>query len=113
MCLANGKSIVVENVFENRFAHVPELLRMGAHITIQDNHTALINAYLNNDSNKSPSFTSTDVKATDLRAAFSLIIAALVATGESVVHKLHHLDRGYNNVDGNLKKLGANIVRLS
>lgn len=103
MLCAKGDSTIKEEIFENRFTHVPELARMGAEIIIQDPHSVLVKgkSYL----------TSANVKATDLRAAFALIIAGLVAEGETVVTKLHHLDRGYEDVVGKLSNLKAKITR--
>ncbi|MFL1781394.1 UDP-N-acetylglucosamine 1-carboxyvinyltransferase [Candidatus Hepatincolaceae symbiont of Richtersius coronifer] len=103
MCLAAGKSHIQENIFENRFGHVPELIRMGANIEIRAHNMAVIKGV--------KEFSSAEVKSTDLRAAFALIIAGLTAKGETTVTKLHHLDRGYVNTVGNLVKLGANIKR--
>jgi UDP-N-acetylglucosamine 1-carboxyvinyltransferase len=103
MSLAKGKSVLIENIFENRFNHVPELIRMGANIVLQDHTTAIINGV--------PSLNSAEVKATDLRAAFALLIAGLATEGETTITKLHHLDRGYVDAVKNLQKLGANIKR--
>ncbi len=103
MTIARGKSVINERIFENRFTHVPELIRMGASINITDHSTVVIDGV-----NK---LYSAEVKATDLRSSFSLIIAALVAEGETTISELHHLDRGYVNVINNLLQLGAKIKR--
>ncbi len=100
---ASGASIIDEQLFENRFMHVSELERMGADIKLKS-HTATIKApcVLN----------GADVMATDLRASSALILAALIANGTTRVHRIYHLDRGYENIEGKLSKLGAKIQRL-
>ncbi|XP_055922804.1 UDP-N-acetylglucosamine 1-carboxyvinyltransferase 2-like [Eupeodes corollae] len=103
MCLAVGKSIIEETIFENRFTHVPELTKMGANIKVLSNHEALVHGI--------SKFTSAQVKATDLRAGFALIIAALVADGISEISHTYHIDRGYVDVVGKLTKLGVNITK--
>ncbi len=103
MSIANGKSVFSEKIFENRFTHVPELTRMGAKIEIKDSSTAIVEGVEN--------LCSAEVKATDLRSAFCLIIAGLVAEGETTITELHHLDRGYVDAVGNLLSLGAYIKR--
>ncbi len=103
MCLANGVSTLKENLFENRFKHVVELQKIGANISIKDNVLTI---------NTIKSFTqSASLIATDLRASFALIIAALNNPNECKILKLEYLDRGYSNVVLNLKQLGANINR--
>jgi UDP-N-acetylglucosamine 1-carboxyvinyltransferase len=101
---ADGASTIEEKLFENRFMHVSELIRMGANI-ILSNHTATIagNSKLN----------GADVMATDLRASSALVLAALVANGTTKVHRIYHLDRGYVELEKKLQKLGAKIKRLS
>tara|TARA_B100001996_G_C18663553_1_gene594016 strand:+ start:1153 stop:2409 length:1257 start_codon:yes stop_codon:yes gene_type:complete len=101
--ISNGKSKVIESVFENRFMHVQELVRMGADINI-DGNTAVINGVKN--------LTGAPVMATDLRASASLILAGLVAKGETIVDRIYHIDRGYECIEEKLTKLGANIKRL-
>lgn len=103
-CLAKGKSIVNETIFENRFLHVDELKKMGADITV-DGSTAYINGsgYLH----------GAEVTATDLRAGAALCIAGLLAQGETIIGNIFHLDRGYENFEDKLLKLGANIIRMS
>lgn len=103
MCLINGTSEVKETVFENRFMHVPELNRMGAKIDINSN-SATINGVEN--------FSSAEVMASDLRAGACLILAALKAEGVSVVNRIYHVDRGYENLELKLKELGADIERI-
>jgi UDP-N-acetylglucosamine 1-carboxyvinyltransferase len=103
MSIANGKSVFSENIFENRFSIAPELNRMGANITIKDSATAIVEGV--------DKLYSAEVKATDLRSAFCLIIAGLIAQGETTITKLHHLDRGYVNAVENLLNLGADIKR--
>ena len=100
--IAEGTSTVVETVFENRFMHVQELKRMGADIEIEGN-TAIIRG--------TDKLTSAPVMATDLRASASLIIAGLVASGETEVQRIYHIDRGYENIEEKLALLGARIRR--
>ncbi len=100
--VAEGTSTVVETVFENRFMHVQELKRMGADIEIEGN-TAIIRGV--------KGLTAAPVMATDLRASASLVIAGLVATGETEVHRVYHIDRGYENIEEKLSLLGARIRR--
>jgi UDP-N-acetylglucosamine 1-carboxyvinyltransferase len=104
MCCANGASLVRETVFENRFMHVPELTRLGADITLQGT-TALVRG--------GRKLHGAQVMATDLRASVSLVLAALVAEGETIVNRVYHLDRGYEGLDRKLRMCGANIERLS
>ena len=103
MCLVNGVSEIKETIFENRFMHVPELNRMGAKIEI-DSSTAKVTGVEN--------FSSAEVMASDLRAGASLILAALKANGESIVNRIYHVDRGYENFEEKFKALGANIERI-
>ncbi|MBL4712468.1 MAG: UDP-N-acetylglucosamine 1-carboxyvinyltransferase [Gammaproteobacteria bacterium] len=100
--IAEGTSTIVETVFENRFMHVQELKRMGADIEIEGN-TAIIRGV--------DSLTAAPVMATDLRASASLIIAGLVASGETEVQRIYHIDRGYENIEEKLALLGAKIRR--
>ena len=104
LCKANKKSIIEENIFENRFMHVAELNRMGAKILI-DGKKAIVEG--------NTSFAPAEVMATDLRASVSLILAALTAKGKSVINRIYHLDRGYENLEKKLKKVGAKIRRIS
>ena len=99
-----GSCRVVETIFENRFMHVPELNRMGAKITTEGN-TAFVQGV--------DQLSGAVVKATDLRASASLVIAGLVARGETVVEQIYHLDRGYENIEKKLGKVGATIERIS
>ncbi|MFA7091453.1 MAG: UDP-N-acetylglucosamine 1-carboxyvinyltransferase, partial [Arcobacteraceae bacterium] len=100
---AHGVSIVDENLFENRYMHVNELLRMGADITLKG-HTATITGTPN-------ALTGTDVMATDLRASSALVLAGLVANGETNIHRIYHLDRGYEKLEEKLLAIGANVAR--
>jgi UDP-N-acetylglucosamine 1-carboxyvinyltransferase len=100
--IAEGTATVVETVFENRFMHVQELKRMGADIEIEGN-TAIIRGV--------EKLSSAPVMATDLRASASLIIAGLVASGETEVQRIYHIDRGYENIEEKLALLGARIRR--
>ncbi len=102
--VAQGTAMVVETIFENRFMHVQELIRLGADIEI-DGHTAVIRGV--------ESLSGATVMATDLRASASLVIAGLKAEGETIIERIYHLDRGYTNMEIKLRQLGARIERLS
>lgn len=102
-CLAKGTSVIVENVFDNRFKHVSELTRMGANITVKD-RTAVIRGV--------ESLTGTEVYAQDLRGGAALVLAGLRAEGNTIVNGLSQINRGYENLCENLKKLGADIVKV-
>ena len=102
-CIGPGESSVTETIFENRFMHVQELNRMGTDITINGT-TALINGV--------DSISGAQVMATDLRASASLILAGLVAKGETIVDRIYHIDRGYERIEEKLSNLGAEIIRL-
>ena len=104
LCKANNKSTIKENIFENRFLHVAELNRMGAQISTKGNM-----AYIPGNIKFAPA----ELMATDLRASVSLVLAALTAKGKSVINRIYHLDRGYENIEKKLKKVGANIRRLN
>ena len=104
LCKANKRSIITENIFENRFMHVAELNRMGANILI-NGKKALVKG--------NTIFAPAEVMATDLRASVSLILAALTAKGKSVINRIYHLDRGYENIEKKLKKVGAKIRRVN
>lgn len=103
-CVAQGSSMVTETIFENRFMHVSELMRLGAHIHI-DGKTAMVEGV--------PQLTGATVMATDLRASASLVIAGLVADGETTVERIYHLDRGYDQMEEKLQALGADIERVA
>ena len=102
-CIADGSATVIETIFENRFMHVNELLRLGAHIEA-DGHTAVVHGV--------PRLSGAKVMATDLRASASLVIAALVADGDTLVDRIYHLDRGYDRMEDKLCRLGADIERV-
>jgi UDP-N-acetylglucosamine 1-carboxyvinyltransferase len=103
LAVARGASRVVETVFENRFMHVQELVRMGADIAI-DGHTAVVRGVSR--------LSGAPVMATDLRASASLVLAGLRAEGKTVVHRVYHLDRGYESLEKKLAALGAGIRRV-
>ena len=104
LCKANKKSYIKEEIFENRFMHVAELNRMGAKISIKGNKASI---------EGNTKFASAELMATDLRASVSLILAALSAKGKSVINRIYHLDRGYENIEIKLKKVGAKIRRVN
>jgi UDP-N-acetylglucosamine 1-carboxyvinyltransferase len=104
LCKANKSSIIKEDIFENRFMHVAELNRMGAKIST-DGNKAIVGGNIN--------FAPAELMATDLRASVSLILAALTAKGKSVINRIYHLDRGYENIEKKLKKVGAKIRRVN
>ena len=103
MSKAKGTSKVKESIFENRFMHVPELKRMGAKINTRNNIATI----------KGPTnLSGAEVMATDLRASVSLVLAALVADNKTVINRVNHLDRGYENLEKKLKRCKANINRV-
>ena len=104
LCKANKKSLIKEDIFENRFMHVAELNRMGANISTNGNK-AIVEGNIN--------FAAAELMATDLRASVSLILAALTAKGKSVINRIYHLDRGYESLEKKLKKVGAKIRRVN
>ena len=104
MCLAEGRSKISETIFENRFMHVPELMRMGADITIEG-RTALVTG--------KASLLSAPVMATDLRASVCLVLAGLATKGETEVSRIYHLDRGYADLEAKLGACGAKLVRVA
>ena len=104
LTLAEGRSTVQEKIFENRFMHVPELIRMGAQIDI-DGSTAIVDGV--------DMLRGAPVMASDLRASASLVLAGLAAEGETVVNRVYHLDRGYGRVEDKLFACGARVERVS
>lgn len=102
--IARGFATISETIFENRFMHVPELCRMGANIQVNGNDAVVTGV---------EKLTGAPVMATDLRASFSLVIAALAAEGETVMERIYHIDRGYEDVEAKLRALGADIQRIS
>jgi UDP-N-acetylglucosamine 1-carboxyvinyltransferase len=104
MTIASGASVIRETVFESRFMHVPELGRLGANISLQGS-MALVRGV--------ERLHGAEVMATDLRASVSLVLAALVAEGETIVHRIYHLDRGYESLDRKLVQCGADIERVA
>lgn len=103
-CMADGVSVIKETIFENRFMHMNELQRLGADIKI-DGHTAIIRGVTQ--------LTGAPIMATDLRASASLVLAGLVAKGETVIDRIYHIDRGYENIEEKFRGLGARIQRTS
>ena len=104
LCKANKRSTIKEDIFENRFMHVSELNRMGAQISIKGNK-AIVSGQIK--------FEPAELMATDLRASVSLVLAALSAKGKSVINRIYHLDRGYENIEKKLNKVGAKIRRVN
>lgn len=102
-CLAKGDCVITESIFENRFMHVPELNRMGADIEVKGK-----SAFIKGETQ----FCGAPVMCTDLRASAALVLAGLVAQGETEVRRVYHIDRGYERIDEQLRSLGANITRL-
>jgi UDP-N-acetylglucosamine 1-carboxyvinyltransferase len=100
---AAGTSIVTENIFENRFMHAQELVRMGANIKIEGRRAIVRGG---------TPLSAAAVLASDLRASASLVLAALVADGETIIDRVYHLDRGYEHIEEKLKTLGAEVRRV-
>ena len=98
-----GKSEIVENIFENRFMHISELIRMGANLKQKGSKVIV---------SETKNLKGAEVMATDLRASSSLIIAGLIADGKTIINRVYHLDRGYEEIEKKLKKCGANIERI-
>ncbi len=103
MAVANGASLITETIFENRFMHVPELVRMGADVTVHGN-SAMVRG--------NPALRGAPVMATDLRASVCLVLAGLAAEGETIVNGVFHLDRGYERLEDKLRAVGADIERV-
>ena len=104
LCKAGEKSYIREEIFENRFMHVAELNRMGAKISINGNKATI---------EGNIKFEAAELMATDLRASVSLILAALASKGKSIINRIYHLDRGYEDIEKKLKKIGAKIKRIN
>ncbi len=104
MAVANGASLITETIFENRYMHVPELTRMGVNVTVHG-ASAMVRGV--------EKLTAAEVMATDLRASISLVIAALAAEGTTTLHRVYHLDRGYERLEEKLRACGAKIERVS
>ena len=102
--VANGTSIITETIFENRFMHIPELIRMGGKAEIEGN-TAICHGV--------DHLSGAEVMATDLRASISLVLAGCIATGETIVDRIYHIDRGYERIEEKLRAIGARIERFS
>jgi UDP-N-acetylglucosamine 1-carboxyvinyltransferase len=103
MTQAEGRSVITETIFENRFMHASEMQRMGAHIQI-DGSTAMVEG--------ATPLTGARVQASDLRASASLVLAGLAASGETIIDRVYHIDRGYEKIEDKLSALGADIERL-
>lgn len=104
MLTAEGASLITETIWENRFMHVPELMRMGANINVHGHASAIVRG--------GAALSGAPVMATDLRASFALILAGLVAEGETTVNRVYHLDRGYEKLEEKLRGVGADIERV-
>jgi UDP-N-acetylglucosamine 1-carboxyvinyltransferase len=103
MCRASGKSVITENIFENRFLHVGELQRLGANIQIKKNK-AIIQG--------NTKFIGAELMSSDLRASVALVLAAIVSEGKSYINRIYHLDRGYEKIENKMRKIGVKIKRL-
>ncbi|MGB8701142.1 MAG: UDP-N-acetylglucosamine 1-carboxyvinyltransferase [Thermosynechococcaceae cyanobacterium] len=103
LTLCEGNSVITETVFENRLGHVPELIRMGAHIRVKGNHAVIQGV---------PFLSGAPVSGTDLRASAALVVAALAAEGQTTISGLQYLDRGYENIESKLRGLGARVERV-
>jgi len=104
LTIADGASMITETVFENRYMHVPELTRMGANIVVHATSALVLGV---------GELRGAEVMATDLRASVSLVIAALAAKGETIIHRVYHLDRGYERLEEKLRACGADIERIN
>ena len=104
MTKSNGVSKIKESIFENRFMHVPELNRMGAKIKVYG-HISKVEGLKN--------LNGAEVMATDLRASVSLVLAGLIAKNRTIINRVYHLDRGYENLENKLKRCGAHISRVN
>ena len=104
MTQSEGTSVITETIFENRFMHASEMIRMGADIKIEGNRAIVMGK---------TSLTGAKVIASDLRASASLVLAGLVADGETLIDRVYHLDRGYEKIEQKLKALGADIERVT
>jgi UDP-N-acetylglucosamine 1-carboxyvinyltransferase len=100
---AEGSSVVTENIFENRFMHAQDLVRMGANLTIEGSRAVV--------RGRTP-LSGAAVQASDLRASASLVLAALVADGETIIDRVYHIDRGYEHIEEKLRGVGAQIRRI-
>jgi len=103
-CLAKGDTAITDAIFDNRFMHVPELQRMGAHIDVVDNQSIVVHGV--------DVLTGANVTASDLRGGAALVLAGLVAKGETLVQRVYHVDRGYYKLEEKLAALGADIQRI-
>ena len=104
LCKASGRSTITESIFENRFMHVAELRRLGARIIVKDNKATI---------EGKTEFLGAELMSSDLRASVALVLAAIVAKGQSTINRIYHLDRGYEKIESKLKKIGVKIKRLS
>ena len=103
MCKAKGRTTITESIFENRFMHVAELRRLGAKIKIKKNK-----AFIEGKTD----FQGAELMSSDLRASVALVLAAMIANGKSTINRIYHLDRGYEQIEKKLKKIGVNIKRV-
>ena len=104
LCKANKSSIITEDIFENRFMHVAELRRLGARIIVKDNKATI---------EGKTEFLGAELMSSDLRASVALVLAAIVAKGQSTINRIYHLDRGYENLEGKLSLIGADVKRFT
>ncbi len=104
LCKAKGRSIIKENIFENRYLHCAELRRLGANIIVRNKKAIILGG---------ANFEGAELMSSDLRASVALVLAAIAAKGKSIIHRIYHLSRGYENLDKKLKKIGVNIKKIS
>ena len=103
LCKAKGISTITESIFENRFMHVAELRRLGAEISIKEDKAIIIGG---------KNFQGAELMSSDLRASVALVLAAIIANGQSIINRIYHLDRGYEKIEKKLSNCGARIKRL-
>ena len=104
LCKAKGRSLITESIFENRFMHVAELRRLGAKIVIKENKAFI------EGNNK---FVGAELMSSDLRASVALVLADMISRGKSIINRIYHLDRGYENLEKKLQQIGVKIKRLT
>jgi UDP-N-acetylglucosamine 1-carboxyvinyltransferase len=104
LCKARGRSVITENIFHNRFMHVNELKRLGAKIVVKNNKAIIEGNSV---------FDGAELMSSDLRASVALVLAAMVSKGTSIISRIFHLDRGYEQIETKLRKIGVKIRRIT